>query len=442
MLQKCVLLLVLLLAISCKDSQPNEPLIAMPEAGLFAFLNVNVVPMDREVVLPEQTVIVRDGAIESVGPAASIDVPATATTIDAAGQYLMPGLVDLHVHVRNKEDLPVYLASGVTTILDLGGPSRLLDWRAPIENGELLGPHLLVAYFLDGPGGEHNVMQTPEEARDAIREAHTAGYDYVKVYNSITKAQFDVIAKEAEALELAIVGHGVRQAGMEYILRSGQVMVAHAEEYIYTYFRNSTNRALIPAAVEMTRNSGAYVLPNLSAFEAITLQWGSPAVVDAYLARPEARYLHPSHRTNWMSGPYSNRSGSLASRLLFLRELTLALSNGDVPLLLGTDSPIIPGMFAGSSIHDDLRNLIEAQLTPYKALSAGTRTAGEFVRGTRPGSPVFGVIAEGARADLVLLAENPLEDVAAARSPLGVMVSGRWLSRQNLNESLEALVEP
>ena len=171
------LLAVVILVWSCRP--PTAPAQA---TGPVAFVDVNVVPMDRETILTGQTVLVLNGVISAIGPAGSVMLPDDVTSIDGSGQYLMPGLADLHVHAENELGLPVYLLGGVTTVLDLGGPSRLLGWRDRLEAGDLVGPHLLVSYFIDGPGGRFNVVETPQQARQAIRAA-AGRYDYIKVYN-------------------------------------------------------------------------------------------------------------------------------------------------------------------------------------------------------------------------------------------------------------------
>jgi imidazolonepropionase-like amidohydrolase len=107
-------------------------------------------------------------------------------------------------------------------------------------------------------------------------------------------------------------------------------------------------------------------------------------------------------------------------------------------LLAGTDSPDIPGMFPGYSIHDDLRTLVESGLSPFQALSAATRTPGEFVSKTIPNSQRFGVVSQDYRADLVLVPGNPLQDLQVLKSPLGVMRAGRWLPSNELFELLQA----
>ena len=420
-------------------------LVAQPSHGqdsnTIAIIGATVIPMDRERVLLDHTVLIVDHRIAVVGPRSEVRVPDDATVIEGSGRFLMPGLADMHVHLRNAEDMPVYIANGVTTVLDMGGPATRLQWRSQTASGEVLGPRMFVSRFINGrgPGGGASGVGDVEGARDIVRESVRQGYDYLKVYNALSTPQFDAIIEEAALGDIAVIGHGVRDPGLEHILESGMRMVAHAEEYIYTFFRGCTDTSRMDEAIALTQRTGAYLLPNLSAYEIIALQWGKPPVVDSLLAGPEHRYLHPSFRSSWQGGRYTARSGGLRQCVVFLRTLTKAFADAGIPLLLGTDSPGIPGMYPGYSIHNDLRNMVESGLTPFQALSAGTRVAGEFARATVSGVDDFGVIRIGARADLVLLASNPLADVANVRRPLGVVVNGRWWSAVALQDQLDAL---
>jgi adenine deaminase len=199
------------------------------------------------------------------------------------------------------------------------------------------------------------------------------------------------------------------------------------------------DEARMPEVVAFTKRADASLVPNLSAFAAITRQWGKPAVIDTFLAQPEARYLSDIWRERWRGADYVTRRGSIDALPILMR-LTLAMQKGGVRLLLGTDSPGIPGMFPGASLHDDLRLMEQAGLTPYEALVAGTRNAGEFAAKHFKAAPA-GTIAPGQRADLVLLAGNPLDDLSNARIPLGVMTGGRWLTARDL-EALRRAARP
>lgn len=139
---------------------------------------------------------------------------------------------------------------------------------------------------------------------------------------------------------------------------------------------------------------------------------------------PEIRDMRPFWRRAWRDSDDAKRGGNLDGRLEFLRAFTKALHEGGVRLLLGTDSPDIPGVQAGFSIHDELAQLVLSGLTPFQALECGTRNAGEFIGEFVPDAEPFGTIAIGQRADLLLVEKNPLENVANVKAPLGVSAAG------------------
>src|SRR5215472_17333143 len=356
---------------SLSRSLPTDP------TAVVAFVDVNVASMDRDSIDTHRTVIVRNGTIAVIGPTRDTRIPRGADIIQGKGTlYLMPGLADMHVHAEELDDFFLYVANGVTTVLNMGGGSQNLTnlvtrVRKEIEAGKIVGPRVFASFFMDGPeNGDPQVIYTERDAREGVKAAEADGYEFIKVYNSLSREAFDEIIDEAHRQGLAVVGHGVRAPGLEASLRAGQVMVAHAEEYLYTIFNNKEDRSLIPLVVRVTKETGAYVTPNLSAYDVIAAQWGKPEVAKAFLELPEARFLRPDLRTEWGNSRYVTRKGSLGSKPQFLADLTRAFSDGGVPLLLGTDSPSIPGMFPGFSTHEDLERLVEAGLTPYQALSA------------------------------------------------------------------------
>jgi imidazolonepropionase-like amidohydrolase len=405
-----------------------------------AFIDVHVLPMDTNRVLDHQTVLVTDGKIAAMGPVQTVKLPAAVRRINAAGQWLLPGLADMHVHVNEDDDLALYVAQGVTTVLHMGSaPSAMVDLdRKKIASGTLVGPQMFFGFLLDGNTDLGlPYVTTPKQARAAVQFAKADHYDYIKVYNSLSPPAFHAIVDEAHRQGMSVIGHGVRAVGLPAALTQGQVMVAHAEEFFYTAFANKIDDAAIPGVVAATRASGAWVTPNLSGYEAIADQWGHPNILDSYLHTPQAAALSPRKRMEWSRSGYQNNSGDLHATYAFLQRFTKALSDADVPLLTGTDSPFIPGMMPGISEHDDLRDLVAAGLTPYQALSAATRVPGEFVKKTLPGSEPFGTVQPGMRADLLLARDNPLVKLNTLRAPLGVMVEGRWYDAAALAKMLD-----
>lgn len=421
---------------------------AAPPATLF--VNVNVVPMDRERVLRGQSVLVENGRVASI--ARRIPAPAGARVIDGRGTaWLLPGLADMHVHAATRDELALMLANGITTALDLGeAPNAMVGrTRAAVARGEVPGPRVFTALAVDGsPRFGHLVVATPEAARWAVRLAKANGYDFIKVYNGLSPDVFAALVAEGREAGLPVVGHNVESLGLERQIAGGQVMVAHLEEFIYAFFRLSEGAdpnaapadSEIARAVDYLRRTGTVVTADLVTYQTIAAQRGRQDVVDAWLRLPEARYLAPNDRIAWRDSGYVRREGSLAARAAFLARFVDALADAGIPLISGTDAPTIPGLASGFALHRNLTALEAAGLSRYQALATATRAPGAFIASTHPDAERFGTIAAGQRADLLLVAGNPLDGLATLRRPLGVMAGGRWHDAAALQALLDGIV--
>ncbi len=430
------------LCLSSSSAQPDS------KPGIVAFVGVNVVPMDRERVLRDQTVLVENGKIAAIGR--HITIPNNAQVMQGHGNYLAPGLADMHSHSSTSGDLKVYLANGVTSILNMGGASPgFMDSTRPAANeGRIPGPQVYTAFRVDGSPRYNNfVIATPEEARDIVPIAKTNGYDFIKVYNDLSPACFQALIDEGKRLHVPVVGHGVTAVGLRRQLDAGQVMVAHTEEFLYTVFFDpnhipdsaAPDPAKIPEVIAFVLRDKAFVTADLNTYATIGRQWGRPDIAESFLHLPEAKYLRPEDRLLWAHEDYKDRKGSIAERVEFLKRFTKAMSDAGVPLITGTDAPPIPGLVPGFSLHDDLKALTEAGLSRYQALSAATRVPGEFIVRSLPHAEPFGTVTVGSRADLVLTASNPLDDLSTLRKPLGVMAHGKWYSATDLQHLLDSV---
>jgi hypothetical protein len=420
-------------------------LVAGLASALTAFVDVNVLPMDSPRVLRHQTVVVEGDTIVSIGAVGRVDVPRDATKIDGGGtKYLLPGLADMHTHVEEWNDLVLYTANGVTTILQMGS-ATLMDQhrlRQILAERQVVGPYMYSSFLIDGKSRSGSLhVETADDARDFVRLAKRHGYEFIKLYNSPSREQFLAVTDEARKQGIGVVGHGVRTVGLPEALFLGQSMVAHAEELYYTAFQNREDERLIPSVVAETRRAGAYVTPNLSLIAVMTAQWGKPEQVEKFLADPRARAMSPGVRLMWTRDWRQRRTGDLSPLLLFLQKLTKAMQEAGVPLLTGTDSPPVPGASPGYSIHDDLRALRDAGLTNYEALVAATRAPGEYIASQVPDAPRFGQLRAGMKADAVLVNGNPLDSLVVLEQPIGVMTAGRWMTAEDLTKIIETQKE-
>ena len=196
-----------------------------------AFVNVNVVPMDSERIIADQTVLIQDGRIHAIGPASSTSIPKGATRIDGRAKFLMPGLADMHVHLAHDEEadpdaLVVFLAAGVTTVRNMWGQPIHLEWRNRICEGDLLGPTIYsVGPITDGDPPfwkGSSVVTTPDEAAKEVAAQKRAGYDGVKVFTNLTPKVYTAILDAARKHDLPVYGHVPTRIGLSRALTSGQ----------------------------------------------------------------------------------------------------------------------------------------------------------------------------------------------------------------------------
>lgn len=414
-----------------------------PQEGWLAIRNVNVVSMASDQVTPKQTVLIKDGKIEAMYEAGSRSVPKGYQVIEGQGQYLMPGLADMHTHVRTNQDLALNVYSGVTTILNLGGPSAVLKMREATAAGQLVGPQIFAGAFLDNNERSNWWVKDVPTAIQAAQEAKAAGWDVLKVYNSIPKDAFFALVEEAKKQNIPVTGHGVRDSGLKDSLLAGQKMVAHAEEYIYAYFGRDRSESKAAEIIDITKKEGVYLIPNLSTYSMINAQYGkdrSSKYLDYTMARPETAYLSADVVNGWKSGgKFKGRTGNLDEEEAFLYKFSFAIYEAGVPLMAGTDTPLsdIIGMVPGFNMYHELDAFHNMGLSNYEALKTATVNPGQFVKQYISKDINFGMVKEGFRADLLLLKNNPLEDLSAVKTLDAVVLQGKWLDKAALSKLLE-----
>jgi imidazolonepropionase-like amidohydrolase len=410
--------------------------------------------MGRSGSVPGQTVVVKDGRIVAVGPPGGVTIPADARRISGTGKFLMPGLVDAHFHLQSNEDdrrlLRLLVANGVTSILNLYGTPSILDLRARVAAGEVQGPTIYTSgpYISDAPRWQPEA----DEVERLVLEQKQAGYDLIKTHGDFSRDAFHRLCAVAHREGLKVIGHAPRNLGVEPMFEERMDAVAHSEEFIYAYFffgapdlsqadaevrRRFLDAAekRIPDLAAATGRSGIWVVPNLVAYAMIVEQGKDLASV---LARPETKYLPPNLLAEWQPGRnrYDRKyppemARHMEWRVRLLTTLTGAFQRAGVPMMAGTDAPI-PGVMPGFALHHELELLVAAGLSPYDALRTATANVAEFLGRSNE----FGVVAPGARADLLLLDADPLRDVGSVERSSGVMVRGRWFDGEALGRML------
>ena len=419
-----------------------------------AFVDVTVLPMDSERMLEHQTVVVRDGIIKMVGSSDQIEVPHDARVIDGRGKYLMPGLVDMHVHVEYPNDLLLFVANGVTSVRNMWGNTDKKLWfglpdqlemKRQISQGTLFGPTIYTAGpIMDGKPANHPLMEvftSREEATRSVAWQKTQGYDFVKVYDHLTPQVYEAILTSAKEQGMPVVGHVPFDVGLDGVLSSGQMTIEHLTGYVDPdAVRFLIGEDQLDEYAQRTKEAGVWNCVTLTEYpkskqtpEGFHQLQHQPGMI---YQSPSTRLLSPfiyymaSRGHTYNGDDYGQRVAELN------RKMVQALHEVDAGILLGTDAAQAYHL-PGFSVHEELALLVEAGLSPYEALASGTRSAAIAVGKKNE----FGLVAEDHRADLLLLNANPLEDVVNADQRAGVMLRGRWYGSDELQSMLDELAD-
>jgi imidazolonepropionase-like amidohydrolase len=443
------------LAVSGVRANPYRPATSAPKSIVIE--NVTVVPMtDNEAILRGATVVIDKGRIAAInGP-----IPKGAKRVNGKGKWLIPGLMDMHVHLPNDDQLPTetprsdpprvdfgtqdimtpYIANGVTQILNTDATPASVGQRNEVESGRVIGPHMALAAVVDGKRPQGRIANNASDARQMVRDVEAEGYNFVKVYWRLDVETFLAIIDEANKRKIKVLGHIPEsfEGQLDKAFVPGFGMVAHAEEFSKHSDKFADADALRFA--KLAKGSGTWVTPNLTAMRWIASQARS---LDELKANPQNAYMHPFLQSKWVKAngynPRLSKPSTVAyfERMVdFHQRLVRAFRAEGVPMVAGTDA-LLSGIVPGFSLHDELELLAGAGMSNAEVLASATRLPALWlgVDGDR------GTIAVGKRADLVLLDADPLANVANTRKIAGVFLNGRYLDRKALGAMMADLAK-
>lgn len=453
--------------------------VAQSAPGL-AIANVNVVDVRAGVVVPDRVVLISGDRIAAVAGADQVRLPPGTTVVDASGAFMIPGLWDMHAHLRGNGTppwlttdwlMPLVLAHGVTGVRDMtsdcDGPdqgpvciSQMLEWQESIESGAVLGPRLMaLSGFQINPPWSYEVSE--EEARGTVQALAGMGVPNLKIYDRLAPEALDWIFDEASRLGLGVWGHVPLRMSAREASRSGLRSIEHARDFLFDCFPGAeefrTTATSSTASVDLMRRmvdehdevACAAVFAELAA----NGTWYVPTHVtrrrDAFAGDsefrddPRARFIPPGIQTDFVR--HLDRivaADSAAKGTTFMDfylkglAITGAAHRAGVSIMVGSDAPD-PFVFPGSAVHDEMSELVAAGLSPVEALRAATWNGAVFLGVTDS----YGSVEPGKRADLVILDANPLEDIGNARRIRALLFGGRYFDRDGLDQLLGGVVE-
>lgn len=410
-----------------------------------AFVHATVIDGTGAAPQPDMTLVVDRDRITVMGKSGQVEPPAGARVVDASGQYLIPGLWDMHVHLSwtKASAIPALLANGVTGVRDAGGLLREIDeWRVRIDAGVMPGPRIIRAGpVLNGRAfAFHQFAVTNElDARGAVRALQKAGVDCIKVHRAIPREAYFGVAKECRELGLPLIGHipttvtplEASQAGhasLEHVvtLFEGTFAKELGDKPLGPALSRFTHEAAAGLFAQFARNSTAFT-PTLVSHRMVT-QFGraKPSPRDQFVsrsARKSAEDLLTRDKAELTPAFYERAELFYEAAFPLVR----MMQEAGVRLLAGTDLATA-GTYPGFDLHDELALMVEAGLTPMQALQAATRNPAQFLKLSDSGT-----IAPGQRADLVLLDADPLSEIRHTQRIRAVMAGGRFYDRDALD---------
>ena len=309
--------LLSLIALGCKE-----------DTKFLAFRNVNLVPMTGPKIIQNQTVLINGDRITDIGPSENILISQNTRVIDGEGAFLMPGLADMHVHLRNDWPLPqldLYLANGVTTVRDLDGRDFMLQWREDIKSGKRGGPTVYVA----APTIRGYEKNPPDLVLD-----RNAGFDCLKLYSYLSIEDYKKVMKLAKKHQLYTIGHVPFAVGLDGVIAAGMDEIAHVEELSFELIDfdrtidlkpkewlpyviqkaieqhpisagfdinnlNNEQRRRLATVLKKLKSATIPVCTTLTVDDIIVQKLFNP---DTFLARPESKYLPEKYKRDFRNG--------------------------------------------------------------------------------------------------------------------------------------------
>jgi imidazolonepropionase-like amidohydrolase len=406
--------------------------------GLVAFRDVTLFDAPNARMIPRATVVVEGNRVLAAGPSSTVTVPAGARTVDGRGKTLLPGLWDMHAHLGEVDGL-LNMAAGVTSIRDLANDTDfLLARRRQFEEGSAIGPRVVMAGFMDGPGpfqGPTKVLvSTPEEVRTAIDRYADLGYEQIKIYSSIRPDLVPVIAARAHARGLRLSGHVPSGMTAAQVVRLGFDEIQHTNMLFLNFLGDTLDTRTpvrfvavaqhgadldlaadsVQAFLRLLKEHGTVVDPTLATFETMfTGRPGRMAEGDALIA---ARL--PAQVRRGLVGGGLPAPGALDQRYRdsYARMLGMvkALFDAGIPIVAGTDC------LAGFCLHRELELYARAGIAPSDVLRIATWGAATVTGRTER----LGAVRPGFLADLILVDGDPSADITAIRRVSAVMKDG------------------
>lgn len=457
-----------------------------PHTGDVLIANIHVVDVEHERIRLNQNVVISAGKIEKISASSEPGDYSRHRLIDGRGKYLMPGLWDMHTHSLKISPYihhPLFIRYGVTSVRDMSGcldqndtywacPEDRKKWTQLSEAGEAVSPtyHRQSSYQTNGgnevPDGfaEYFRLNTRSDAAQLVGFYVGQGVDFIKTYTELSADQFKWLAQESTKQGIKLAGHKPLKVSLVQALANNITSLEHGRLFAFECYAGIASFRALPDPVSsytpdlirdiinnqdpqkcdqlmrlMGQSQTAWV-PTLT-----TLKMSAQSRHNPFNGHPSFDYI-PTVVKTLMWEPDVNRAATKGfdkdGRFVHMDYYQLAKAQikkahrHQMRILVGTDN-IDTLVFSGLSVHHELQNLVEAGLTPGKALLAATLWPAQF-SGVES---ITGTVEEGKRADLIILHDNPLEHIENTQSIEAVLFNGLYFDSEAIAELEKYVVD-
>ena len=443
---------------------------------VYAIKNVNLIPMDRERIIPGQTVIVEDGIITKIS-GQDTKPGNNLTIIDGRGKWLLPGFFDMHVHFFYEQgehvntceaELKMMLANGLTTARILAGHPAYLEARNKVSEGLWTGPELIIAspqlvgrWPWPADFKNYEIVDIKEKAEAAVLKFKSEGYQAIKITFMVKPEVYDEIIETARRAGIKVTGHVGPLVKLPRALKTGQ-QIEHMDEFIDMLLPDTTynhgqsvsdmniwrkeawatvpylDEKKIPALAGAVKEAGIYVSPTNYFFVST---FGEIMTEEQIKQTAGYRFIPSSiKKERWKNWDHYNKNAppeQSRARYVYLRkQIAYQLWKAGVPLMAGSDSPEF-FVVQGFSLHDELEMFVKSGLTPFASLQTATINTARYLGVDNR----KGTIAPGKDAVLLLLDKNPMEDIRNTRAINTVFMGRKWYDKKDIEQMLKEAAE-
>ena len=398
-------------------------------------VNVNLIPISTRGVVKHQQLEISDGKITAIRPSGT-PISNGSRVVDAHGAFALPGMFDMHVHIDDRQQLRLALSYGVTSVRNMDGMPIHLRWKNELSRGDWLGASLYSASpSVHGENYSSSVdivVSDTESAASLVDSFQSEGWDQIKIYVGLGRAEYEAILLRAQALGIDVVGHvPYSVVETDYSLSAGMRTIEHVEEIFQGPLKHEFSLEKLSQVTRELYSIGSVVCPTLITFEHLTrISEEKEAFVETlpteYMTPFGRKYREIFNINRWLDVA-KERAAYNRKELEFLKRIVGELDKQSVELVVGTDSGtnfVLPGI----SMQGELRLMYESGLEAQTIFEAATINSARALRLDAK----LGTLEQGKQADLVLYADNPLEDISVIGNPLMVVKNGELLDRQDL----------